>query len=324
MAKLSKLVPTLISLAAIAASGTLLAQDFPNKSLRLVVGYSPGGATDLISRAVAQRLSDVIGKPVLIDNIAGAAGTLAASRVAKAAADGYTMLMITSSDPIQVALKPDLPYKLDTDLAPISLVAIGTYILSVHPSVSANNIAELIAMARAAPGKLTYGSPGVGSGQHLAGELFKFMAKVDLLHVPYKGGGDNATAVAGGQIDVTYGALPPTLPLLKANKLKALAVTSQKRSSAIPTVPTLNEAGLPGYDRSGWFALVAPAGLSREITGRLGDAVAKTLGSTEIKDALMLQGLEPQPSTPQQLAAFIQREMAQSIKLVELAGLKNN
>ena len=311
-----------LSLGISAASS--FAQDFPSKPLRLVVGYSPGGATDLISRAVAQRLSEVLGKPVVIDNVPGAAGTLAASRVVKAPADGYTLLMITSSDPIQKALKPSLPYKLETDLTPISLVAIGTYILSVHPSVNANSIAELIALARANPGKLTYGSPGIGSGQHLAGELFKSMAKVDMLHVPYKGGGDNAIAVASGHIDVTFGALPPTLPLIKAGKLKALAVTSLKRASAIATVPTLNEAGLTGYDRSGWFALTAPAGLSAELSGKLSEAVAKTLSSSEIKDALAVQGLEPQPSTPQQLLAFIQREVAQSINLVELAGLKNN
>ncbi|GAA4322106.1 tripartite tricarboxylate transporter substrate binding protein [Pigmentiphaga soli] len=317
-----KLVQQLLLIASAALPQAVPAQDFPSKPIRLLVGFTPGGATDLITRTLAQGLTEVMGQPIVVENIPGASATLATRKVAEAEPDGYTLLMMTSNDPVQSALHPGLPYKLETDITPISQVAIGAYILTTNPSVKAGNIAELIAFARAHPGKLTYASPGVGSAQHLAGELFKSMAKVDILHIPYKGGGEVMNALAAGQVDMTFGALPPSLPFIRANKVKALAVTTEHPISSLPGVPTLNDSGLAGYDRAGWFALTAPKGLPRDLALKINHAVAQALRMQTVKDALGRQGLEPQPSTPEQLAAFIRRELKQASTLIELAGVK--
>jgi len=303
-------------------STAAFSQEFPTGPIRLIVGFSPGGATDLITRAVARGLTDILGQPIVVENVPGGRGTLALKKTIEAPPDGHTLMMITSNEPVQAVLNPNLPYKLERDLTPISQVAIGAYVLSVHPSMKAKNAAELVAYARANPGKLTYGSPGIGSGQHMAGELFKSMAQVDILHVPYKGGGEVMNALVAGQIDMTFGALPPSLPFIKADRVKALAVTSRNRTSSLPDVPTLDATGVPGYDRAGWFALTAPKGLTRALTDQLNDAVAKALRSQEVKEALNAQGLDPQPSTPDELAAFIRRELEQISKLAELAQIK--
>jgi tripartite-type tricarboxylate transporter receptor subunit TctC len=308
--------------AALASTSLLaVADDFPSKPIRLLVGFSAGGATDLITRALARGLTDVLGQPIIVENIAGGGGSLAIRREVEAAPDGYTLLMITSNEPVQSVLHPSYP-RLERDLTPISEVAIGAYILSAHPSVKAKSVAELIAFAKANPGKLTYGSPGIGSGQFMAGELFKWMANVDILHVPYKGGGEVMTALVSGQIDMTFGALPPSLPFVKAGRIRALAVTTQTPVAGLPQVPTLNDAGLAGYDRAGWFALTGPRGMPPDLTGRLNAAVGKALNSQVVKDALAVQGLVPHPSTPAELAAFVHGELEQSSKLIEQAKVK--
>lgn len=311
-----------VLMAAVAMPSAVLAQEFPNRPLRLIVGFSPGGATDLITRAVARGLTEELGQPIVVENVPGGRGTLALRKTIEAAPDGHTLMMITSNEPVQSALNPNLPYKLERDLTPISQVAIGAYVLSVHPSMKANTVGELIAYARANPGKLTYGSPGIGSGQHMAGELFKSMAQVDILHVPYKGGGEVMNALVAKQVDMTFGALPPSLPFIQSGRAKALAVTSQSKTSSLPDVPTLDATGVPGYDRAGWFAITAPKGLNPELTKKLNSAVAKALRRPEVKEALNAQGLDPQPSTPEALAAFIQRELDQISKLVAVAQIK--
>lgn len=292
------------------------------KPIRMLVGFVPGGGTDIAARLLSQRLSEQMGQPVIVENRPGASGAIAIERVTKSPADGHTLLMQVASSTIPSALHSNLPYDLKRDLAPISMVAVGPYLLVVHPSVPARNVKELIALARAQPGKLNYGSSGAGSAAHLATELFNSMAKLDVLHVPYKGGGDFVVALVSGQIDmiiVTIGAVTPFLP---TGKLRALAVSSAERTSLMPAMPTIRESGLPGYERSGWYGVFAPAGTPRNVVMQLNAAIGKAVNAPEMKEPFTRQGFEPKASTPEQLATFLEGEMAQNVKLVKLTGLK--
>ena len=315
------------SLAGIAVCATLSvfessAQSYPVKPIRIIVGFGAGGAGDTIARIVAQKLSETLSQPAVVENRTGAGGTIATERVATSPADGYTLLIVVAPDAIQPALRPKLPYDLDRDFAPVSLVAIGAYVLVVHPSVPARNVKELIALARARPGKLNYGSSGVGSSAHFACELLNSMAKVNIAHVPYKGSSEAAIAVAAGQIDMGMPSTAPALPLLEAGKLRALAVTSAKRASLLPAIPTLDESGVPGYDRTGWYGVSAPAGVPKDIIARLNAVIGNVINTPEMKETFNKQGLEPQTGTPEQFAALIHSEIAQNAKLVKLIGLK--
>jgi tripartite-type tricarboxylate transporter receptor subunit TctC len=298
------------------------AQSYPLKPIRIVVGYTAGGGTDVTARIVAQKLSEQFGQPVVVENRAGAGGTIAAARVAASPADGYTLLLVTAADPVQSALRANLPYDLERDSAPVSLVAVGPFVLVVHPSVPARNVKELIALARSRPGKLSYGSAGVGTATHLAGELFNLMAKSSLAHVPYKGSSESAIATAAGQIDMSFPDATAVLPLVDAGRLKALAVTSAKRASMLPSMPTLSESGLPGYDYSTWKGVLAPAGVPKDIIARLNAVIGKAVDTPEIKESLNKQGLDPQTSTPEQFAALIHGDIAKNAKLIALAGVK--
>ena len=296
------------------------AQSYPVKPVRILVGFAPGGAVDIIARLVGQKLSENLGQPVVIENRPGASTAIATDRVAKSPADGYTLLLIAISTALQSALRTNLPYDLKRDLAPVSLVSIGPFVLVVHPSLPARNVKGLIALARSQPGKLSVGSPGVGSAPHLAGELFKSRTNVNVVHVPYKGSGDSVVAAASGLVPVCFASLASALILLDAGRLRPLAVTTAKRASLLPSTPTLDESGLPGYDYSAWYGVSAPAGVPKDIIARLAALLGQVV--PEIKESLNKQALEPRTSTPEQFAALIDREIEQTVKLIQLTGLK--
>ncbi|MBI4190675.1 MAG: tripartite tricarboxylate transporter substrate binding protein [Betaproteobacteria bacterium] len=292
------------------------------KLIRIIHGYTAGTGTDVMARMVAQKLSESLGQPVVVENRVGASGSMANERVATSPADGYTLLMCQASCTILPALRTKLPYDLTRDFTGVSLVATSTYVLVVHPSVPARDVKELITIARATPGKLSYGSAGVGTSSHLAGELFNLMAKVSILHVPYKGTPEFAVANASGQVDLGFSSITPALPLLSAGKLRALAVTSGKRTSLMPSTPSLNELGLAGYNRVAWFGVLAPAAVPKDIVGRLNAVIVKAFNTAEAKEQLYRQGLEPQTTTPEQCSTFVREEVAQNGKLIRLIGIK--
>ncbi|OGA37470.1 MAG: hypothetical protein A3G24_08865 [Betaproteobacteria bacterium RIFCSPLOWO2_12_FULL_62_13] len=297
-----------------------LAQSYPVKPVRILVGFAPGGAVDIVARMVGQKLSENLGQPVIIENRPGASTAIATDRVARSPADGYTLLLIAISTAIQSALRTNLPYDLKRDLGPVSLVSIGPFVLAVHPSLPARNVKELIALARSQPGKLDVGTPGVGSAPHLAGELFKSSAKVNVVHVPFKGSGDSVVAAASGLVPVFIGSLASALTMLDAGRLRPVAVTTATRASLLPSIPTLDESGLPGYDYSAWYGVSAPAGVPKDIVARLNTVLGKVV--PEIKEQLNKQGLEPRTTTPEQFGALIDREIDRSVELIQLIGLK--
>jgi tripartite-type tricarboxylate transporter receptor subunit TctC len=299
-----------------------LAQGYPIKPVRLFVGFTPGAAPDVIARIIGPPLSENLGQPVVVENRGGAGGSIATELVARSPADGYTLLMMAAADTLQPALRPKLPYDLERDFAPVSMVVTGTAVLAVHPSLPARSVKELVALARSHPGKLNYGSSGVGSSSHLMGELFNLMAEVKISHVPYKGSAETAIATAAGQIEISFPSISSIGPLLDAGKLRALAVTSAKRNVLMPSLPTISESGLTGYDRSTWFGVAAPAGVPKSIITRLHSAIARVVDTPETKASFNKQGLEPQPNTPEQFAAFIRGEIAQNAKVIKFSGTK--
>ncbi len=315
------LIAVMACCAALPASGAS-AQNYPAKPVRLLVGFGPGG-TDTAARVFSQRISRHLGQSVVVENRPGASGAIATELVVTSPPDGYTLLLMPASGAIVSALRTNLPYNLERDLAPISLVASQAFVLVVHPSVPAHNVKELIALARARPGDLSYGSNGVGSALHFAAELFNSMANVKIVHIPYKGSAGSAIATVSGQIEMSYPGLASALPLLKSDKLRGLAVTSAKRSSLIPSLPTIAESGLPGYERMTWFGVLAPVKAPKEIIVQLNAAIDKIINTSDMKDALNKQGLEPQTNAPEQFSALIQREIALNKKLIKTIGLKS-
>lgn len=297
-------------------------QTYPAKPVRIMVGFAAGGASDITARMLAPKLSELLGQQIIIENRGGSGGMLATDAVAKSPADGYTLLLMPAADAVQPALRRKLPYDLERDFAPVSRAVFGPWFLVVHPSVPVRGAKELVALARASPGKLNYASSGVGSSAHMANELFNSLAKVNLVHVPYKGASDGVTAVASGEVDMIFASIPASLPLLAAKRVKALAVTTGQRTPLAPAMPTLNESGVPGYDRSGWYGVLAPANVPRDIITRLNAAIVKIVNTPEMKDAFMKQGLDPATSTAEEFGAFIRSEIAQNIKLVKAAGIK--
>lgn len=323
MQKLTSSALRVLMLAACAhaAASVSSAQSYPAKPIRVLVGFSVGGSTDVTARLVAQKVSDNVGQTVLVENRPGASGSIAIERVLAAPADGYTLIMISASATVEPALHTKLAYDLQRDLAPISLVTIGPYVLVVHPSVPAHNVKELIALARSRPNSLSYGSDGIGSSLHLAGALLTSMANVKMTHVPYKGGADNAIANASGQIDASFPSVASALPYLASAKIRPLAVTHTRRSSLLPAVPTIDESGLPGYDRLGWYGLLAPARVPQDVVTRMSSIIDKAVNTAQMKDLLKKQGLEAQTNTPEKFAEFIATELARNAKLVKAAGL---
>ena len=308
------------ALLAMAASGAY-AQPYPGKPVRLIAASSPGSAVDIVARIVAQKLGEQLGQQVIIDNRAGAGGNLGAELAAKAPPDGYTLFMGTPAHAINTGLYRKLNYDLVRDFAPISQVTSGQYVIVVHPSLPVKSVKELIVLARAKPGQLNYASAGNGNATHLAGELFNSAARVKLVHVPYKGSGPAVTDLVGGQVQLMFANLVAALPQVKTARLRALAVTGEKRTAAAPELPTVIEAGVPGYVVISWFGVLAPAATPREIILRLNADIARTMAAPDVRDRLAGEGAEPTVGTPEQLGAFIKTDIAQWTKVIKNAGI---
>ena len=313
------------------AAGALLAlvaawasaQPYPTKSIRIVVPFPPGGATDILARDVAQKLTEAWGQQVIVDNRPGAGGNIGSELVAHSAPDGYTLEMGTvGTHAINASLYAKMPYDHVKDFAPVILVAGVPNVLVVNLGVPANSVAELIAYAKANPGKLNFASSGNGTSIHLSGELFKVMAGVQMTHVPYKGSAPALQDLLGGQVQLMFDNLPPSLPQIKAGKLRALAVTSLTRAPAIPDVPTVAEAGLPGFEASSWFGILAPAGTPPAIVARINAEIAKWLATPEAKEKLAKQGANAAGGTPDDFAKHIATETAKWAKVVKDSGAK--
>jgi tripartite-type tricarboxylate transporter receptor subunit TctC len=314
-------VALLALLSAIASAGAH-AQAYPVKPVRLVVPFAPGGGTDIIARLLAQQLGDALGQPVVADNRGGAGSTLGTEIVAKAPADGYTLLLGNISLAFNAELYKKLSYSAIRDLAPISLVAVQPNIIVIHPSLPAKTVKEFIAVARANPGKYTYASAGTGSGTHLAGELLKMLAGIDLVHVPYKGTGPALNDLIGGQVQMMVSTFASALPHTKSGRLRALAVTSAKRSGAAPDVPTLIEAGVPDFEYSTWYGLLAPAGTRRDIVDKLNAAVLKVVARDELKQRFEGQGVEALSSSPAEFSKYLASETQKWGKVVKATGAR--
>jgi tripartite-type tricarboxylate transporter receptor subunit TctC len=291
------------------------------KPVRLIAASSPGSAVDIVSRVIAQKLSEQIGQQVVVDNRAGAGGNLGAELAARAPADGYTLFMATPAQAINTGLYRKLDYDLTRDFAPVSLLTIGHYCVAVHPSLPVHTVKALIALARSRSGQLNYASAGNGNATHLAGALFNTMARVDLVHVPYKGSGPGLTDLIGGQVQVMFPNLTAAIPYAKAGRLRALAVSGEKRSSIMPELPTVGEAGVPGYRVISWFGMMAPAAVPAEIVARLQRELALTMRATEVRGKLAGEGAEPMASTPEFFGMFIKAEITQWVKVVREARI---
>ncbi|HZN27536.1 MAG TPA: tripartite tricarboxylate transporter substrate binding protein [Burkholderiales bacterium] len=295
---------------------------YPTKPIRLIVPLTAGGPTDLLARIIAVPLSDALGQQVIVDNRPGAGGNIGADIAAKSPADGYTLFMGTSGPlSINSTLYPRLPFDPIRDFAPIILAASAPFVVIVHPSVAAQNMKELIALAKAKPGQLNYGSVP-GSASHLSTELFKMMAGVNIVHIPYKGAAPATTDVIAGQIQMSFASTPGSVPVVKAGKVKALGVTSAKRIGKLPAVPTVAESALPGYEASVWYGVVAPARTPREVVQRLNKEIAAVVANPTHRERMLGGDFEPTTSTPEQFGAFIKSETAKWGKVVKASGAK--
>src|SRR5207248_3216491 len=299
------------------------AQGYPTRPIRLVVPFPAGGTTDILAREVAQKLTEGLGQAVVVDNRPGAAGNIGSDLVAKSAPDGYTLLMGTvGTHAINPSLYSKMPYDHVKDFAPVVLVAGVPNVLVINPTLPFKSVQDLIAYAKANPGKLNFASSGSGTSIHLSGELFKVMAGVQMTHIPYKGSAPALQDLLAGQVQLMFDNLPPSLPQIKAGKLRALAVTSATRAPALPDVPTLAESGLPGFEASSWFGILAPAGTPAPIVAKLNAEVANWLATPEAKEKLLKQGANPAGGTPQDFAKHIAAETAKWAKVVKDSGAK--
>jgi tripartite-type tricarboxylate transporter receptor subunit TctC len=298
------------------------AKDYPNKPIRFIVPYPPAGGTTIVARILAEPLAAVLGQPIIIDNHGGAAGNLGTDIAAKAAPDGYNILFTLSSHTINPKLYEKLPFDVEKDFVPISLAALIPQILVAHPSVPVNNVPELIALAKREPGKLNYASVGTGSPGHIAGELFKLKAGVDIVHIPYKGGGPAVTDTLGGQVQLLFVSIPAALQYVKTGKLKALAVTSDKRSEAASDIPTIAESGVPDCVVNSWYGALAPAKTPPAIVAKLQAAFVKVLALPEVKEKLFLQGAEAASSTSAEFDRRIRDELKQWEYVIREAKIK--
>ena len=302
---------------------SVLAQAYPSKSIRLVVPFPPGGAVDFYARAVQPALAEALGQPVVIDNKAGASGMLGAGIVAQSAPDGYTLLLGNiASLAINVGIYDKMPYDPRKDFTHIVRTVDVNYVLVVHPSLPVKTFGELVQYAKANPGKLSYGSAGSGSLPHLGTELLKAQAGIDLVHVPYKGGGPMVTDALGGQIQVVLGDQANLMPHVQTGRLRALAVATTKRSSNAPNIPTIAESGLPGYDATAWQGLVGPAGMNAEVVKKINEAFNKVMVTPALRDKLIAGGLDPMGGTPAQFSRFIDSEITKWTKIAKDVGAK--
>lgn len=311
-------------------AGTLLlcwnaavqAQPYPSRTVRLIVPYVPGGGVDFVGRTLAQKLSESLGQQVIVDNRPGGGTNIGSELVARAAPDGHTLLVGGVPNTANMALYKKMPYDVIKDFAPIILLDTAPNILAVHPSVPAKSVKELIALAKMQRGVLTYASAGIGSSNHLSGELFRVMAGIDIVHVPYKGGGAAVTDLIAGQVSMYFGTTPSTMPHVRTGKLRALGATTAKRTVAAPELPTIAEAGLPGYEQSAWHGLLAPAATPQAIITRLNTEAARALRAPDVVERFTVQGIDVIGGLPAEFAAFLKQDVAKYEKLVKTAGIR--
>ena len=307
----------------IAATPLALAQSYPTKSIRLICPFPPGGAVDIASRAIANELSKTIGQQVVVENKPGAGGNIGGAEAARAAPDGYTIFMTTSGiSAINPALYSKMPFDPNKDLAPVSALVSLNNVLVVHPSVAAKSVTEIIALAKAQPGKMTYASSGSGTSIHMSGEMFKHLAKVDILHIPYKGSSPALTDMLGGQVMMMFDNIPSALPHIKSGKLRALATTGAKRDATLPDLPTIAEAGVPGYESGVWFGLLVPAGTPRDIVAKLNAEAVKGTKSPEFVKRMTDLGYNIIGSTPEQMTEMLKTEVNTWGPIVKASGAK--
>jgi tripartite-type tricarboxylate transporter receptor subunit TctC len=300
--------------------GAAIAQKYPAKSVRIVVGFQPGGATDIAARAIALKLTDALGGSFIVDNRSGAAGNIAAEIVAKATPDGYTLLMANSTIAIP-SLFVKLAFDIRKDFVPLSLIAIGPSVLVVHPGLAVQDVKGLVALAKAKPKQLTFGSGGLGNVTHLAMELFASMAGVDMVHVPYKGGAPSVIGLVSGEVQLLFSSIPAALPQITAGRMKAIGVSVSQRSSALPEVPTIHEAGVPGYYAASWYGLLLPTGVPRSTLDTLAREIVAIMRAPDIKEKMLNQGFEPVGNNPEEFARFIREELPRWDKVVKTAGI---
>ncbi len=313
-----------VAFAAALAASAVHAQGYPAKTVRVIVPYAPGGNTDFTARVIATKLADVFGQQVVVENRPGGATNIGSDLVAKSAPDGYTLLMGGASNAINMSLYPKLPYDTLRDFAPVSLCVKGANVLAVHPSLPAKNVKELIALAKARPGKLNYASSGLGSSNQMAGELLKLMAGVNIVHVPYKGNAPAITDTIGGQVEMVFSGVPALIPHVQSGRLRAIAIGSLKRFPALPAVPTIDESGLKGYEATTWFGLLAPIKVPREIVTRLNAEVGRILASKDVSERFINEGIEPIGGTPDSFGVFIRDEITKYAKVVKAANLRGD
>jgi tripartite-type tricarboxylate transporter receptor subunit TctC len=313
----------LAALTAMVAAGVAAADTWPSRPIRIVAPSTPGDAPDVIARLLAERLSGALGTQVIVENHPGAGGVVGSDMVAKAPADGYTLIIGNAgSHGINAAVYTKLPYDIQRDFVAVSEVAVSPNILVVNPEIPATNLPQFIAYAKTRPGQLSYASGGNGSSAHMSMELFKSMAGVDLVHIPYKGSSPALTDVASGQVAAMFVNLPPALPLVKAGKLRALAVTTRTRTPLLPDVPTVQESGLPNYETVAWFGILAPAATPKPIVARLSTEIAKIVRTPEMRERLLALGAEPVGGTPEEFSVIIGRDIAKWMPLAKSVGIK--
>ncbi|WP_353235421.1 tripartite tricarboxylate transporter substrate binding protein [Diaphorobacter ruginosibacter] len=311
------------ALGALTATPTAFASGaYPDKPIRLVVPYPPGGPTDIVARVVAQKLQEQLGQSIVIDNKPGAGANLGAEQVARSAPDGYTLVVATTAHAINPSLFSKLNYSITRDFAPISQLTSGPLVIVASPTLAANNVKELIALAKSRPGALNFASSGNGQSTHLSAELFSAMAGVKMNHVPYKGSAPALTDVMSGQADLMFDTMLSSMPFVKSGKLKAIAVTSSERSPSAPDIPTIAESGLPGYEAIAWNGILAPAGTPREIVERLNTELKKVLQSPDVKQRFDAQGFAAQWNSPQDFGHFLNAEVDKWAKVVKASGAK--
>ena len=296
---------------------------YPVKPIRFIVGFAPGGAVDVPARIVAQRMSESLGQSIIVENRPGADGIIAGDFVAKSPPDGYTIAYVSAGHAMNSILHAKtLPYHAINDFSPVSIVASGPLTLVVNPVLPARSLKELVELARAQPGKLNFASSGSGGTMHLAGELLKSMAKIDIVHIPFKGGAPAVTNVLAGQVELTFVGAPASMPHIRSGKLRVLAVTSARRSAALPEVPTVAELGFPGYEVGTWYAMLGAARTPAPIVALLQGEVAKAVGAPDVRERLLTLGIEPVGSSPEQLVELLRREIARWTPIIQKAGIK--
>ena len=308
-------------MACASTAATSWGQTYPNRPIRIVVPTAPGGAPDVVARYLAPRLTEMLGQQIVVDNRAGANAMIGAEVVAKSPADGYSWLFGTGQNTINPSVMKKVPHDIVEDFAPVSLVFLSSYLLVVHPAVPAKSVGELIAVAKAQPNKLNFGSGGIGSTAHLSAELFKMMTGIQMVHVPYKGVGIAMADVLGGQLDLMFPAIASAFPHHRSGRLRGLGVTSPRRHQSVPEIPTIAET-VPLYESRSWIGVLVPAGTPREIVNRINAVLVKVVNTPEVRQALIAQGADPETNTPEEFARYIREEVVRAARVVKAAGIK--